>query len=148
MSYRPQRATGKGDANHMIPRDFLRDRCGGFTVASVKEFGGVVNAYEANYRGHRVAAFDTSKIGGLIPDWIVAVDNAFMLMVEIKTPEAIVTDGHGLTKGEKWLWDNGNCPMIIASTESEFIFALDKVIKLLETVIYPGTGYSTTISGE
>ena len=99
-SYRPQRATGKGDANHMIVRDYLRDRCGGFITAP-KEVRGGSMGYAANYRGHLVTALDLSKFGGLLPDWLVAC-NGRVVLVEIKTPEAYAKINNNLTAGEAW----------------------------------------------
>lgn len=112
--YRPQRATGKADANHWMVRDFLRDLCGGFEPHQE----GDKTAYTANFRGYNVWAVDTHTIGGLFVDWIIGCrDSGKMLWVEIKTPEAYAKEGYSLRPGEVWAIDNlGIC--VVVSTDS------------------------------
>ena len=120
MTYRPHRATG-ADANHFIPRDYLRDRCGGFATAP-REVRGSTMAYTANYRGHGILLIDTSKYGGVFPDWYMELDNKKSVWIEIKTPEAMKEKDNGLTDGEKWMRDNGHSKFWIIAGESAFEF--------------------------
>jgi len=128
---RPQRATGKADANHFIPRDFLRDRCGGFITAPKKDDDGKTvtssaNGYTANYRGYPVAAIDISHYGGLLTDWIISVDG-IMIFVEIKTPEAYQKENNSLTPGEKWTLRH--IGLYVIFDESGFEEMLDSFIR-------------------
>lgn len=98
---RPKFKTGKGDLNHMIVRDFLRDTGGGFEVH--REDLGAFTCYTANLRGKHVWAIDTSKLGGVFLDWLIGcADNGRMRMIEVKTPEAYAADDHDLRPGETW----------------------------------------------
>lgn len=97
---RPKR-TNK-DANHWIPRDFLRDRCGGFEVI---QFGkGTPRAYTANYQGIQVVLWDTADFGGTWTDWLLYCDYTSKLrLLEVKTEEAFAKKQHDVTDGELWL---------------------------------------------
>lgn len=98
MTYRP-RATHK-DSNHWIPRNYLRDRCGGYEVI---EFGRT-RAYTANFRGFHFVLMDLSDYGGVFSDWLLSCpENGAYCWVEVKTPEAYKSPGHDTTDGEKWL---------------------------------------------
>lgn len=116
-SYRPQRATG-ADANHFIPRDFLRDRCGGFEVAP-KEVRGSTMAYIANYQGWRVLLIDFSKYGGVLPDWYVETAKG-SAWVEVKTPEAYRVPDLNLTEGEKWMSQNAQSDFHVIKDDETF----------------------------
>jgi hypothetical protein len=84
------------DDNHKIVVDFLRDACGGFQAFK----SGSTNGYSAFLRGHYVWAIDTSKVGGLLTDWLVG-SGAEIVMCEVKMPEAYAKADHALTDGEK-----------------------------------------------
>ena len=99
------------DENHFIVRDFLRDVCGGFTD---KKFGKYV-IYLANFRGDRVAAIDTSALGGFWLDWIV-IRAGRGCLVEVKTESAYKSPGHGLKPGEIWAIENIPLKTKIVST--------------------------------
>jgi hypothetical protein len=118
MTHRPKNATGK-DANHSIPRHFLRDRCGGFTIAP-KPLRGSSLSYTANYRGHRITAHDMSNYGGVLADWLIESDNGGAAWCEIKTPEAAQEANSGMTKGEQWLYENCGIEFRIVTTDDEF----------------------------
>lgn len=126
MSYRPQRATG-ADANHYIPRDYLRDRCGGFQIAP-KEVRGSTMAYTANFRGWKILLIDMSKYGGVLPDWYIesARNNAW---VEVKTPEAYKAPDLHLTDGEKWLEHNAAASMFVIKDDEGFEQVLEHLVK-------------------
>lgn len=126
MSYRPKRATG-ADANHYIPRDYLRDRCGGYAVAP-KDVRGSTMAYTANYQGCKVLLIDTSKYGGVFPDWYIetAKGNAW---VEVKTPEAYKAPDLHMTEGEKWMNDNAGSPFYVIKDDESF----ERILNLLIT---------------
>jgi hypothetical protein len=64
-TYRPKRRI-KIDQNHFIVPNAMRDRCAGFE----RDDYGVCFAY---LRGLRIAAYDTSKFGGEMLDWLVMV---------------------------------------------------------------------------
>ena len=118
MTYRPKNKTIK-DANHNIPRDFLRDRCGGYMVAP-KAVRGSSLAYTANYRGHKITAHDLSNYGGVLSDWLIEVSNGAAAWCEIKTPDAANEAGSSLTPGEAWLLQNAGIEFRIVTTDAEF----------------------------
>ena len=118
MSFRP-RDTPK-DGNHWIPRDFLRDRCGGFEC--VKR--GKTRAYVANYQGFQLVLFDTSDMGGVFSDWLIfCTETAKFRWIEMKIPEAFNKQGElkagELKDGEAWL-QNMFPEFRIVSTDEEF----------------------------
>ena len=93
------RATHK-DKNHFIPRDFLRDRCGGFEVVKF----GRTTAYTANFQGFSFVLFDLSDYGGVFTDWLLfCTDTNKSRWIEVKTPEAYAKKDNDTTDGEKWL---------------------------------------------
>lgn len=117
MTYRPA-YTGK-DENHFIPRDFLRDRCGGF-----EDFKhGRYVSYTANFRGCPFMLIDTSAFGGTMPDWILErLDNGQVRWLEVKTPEAYLTKKHGLKPAEEWLQDRSvNFHIVVTDGDMEDI---------------------------
>ena len=124
MSNRPKYATGK-DANHDIPRDFLRYACGGFTTAP-KELRGKTLAYTANYRGHSVMLIDHSAFGGVLPDYYIEVCG-HVAWVEVKTKEAYQEEDHGMTDGELWMYQNCKVDFYIITDEDEFHALLDEM---------------------
>lgn len=125
MTYRPKMATSKGDVNHFIPRDFLRDRCGGFEVCP-REVRGLSYAYTANLRGVLIVAFDMSRYGGVFTDWLVSF-GGIMVLVEIKTPEAVLRPNQGMTAGEKWAAER--VPVKIISTADEFAALAEEYVE-------------------
>ena len=122
---RPKR-TNK-DANHWIPRDFLRDRCGGFEVV---QFGkGTPRAYTANYRGVQVVLWDTADFGGVWSDWFMYCPlTGRSRWIEIKTDEAYGKKDHDMTDGEKWLESLEPLPFRIIVTEDAFSELIDWII--------------------
>jgi hypothetical protein len=93
------KATRK-DKNHFIPRDFLRDRCGGFQVIQYDR----TRAYTANFRGHSFILFDLSDYGGVFCDWLLfCLDSYEYRWLEVKTPEAYKKTDHDMTEGELFL---------------------------------------------
>ena len=109
--------TASHDANHYIPRDFLRDICGGFEVTKI----GLTIAYTANFRGNRIVLIDFSAVGGVVGDWhIECVETMRYSWVEVKTPEAYAMKDHNLKPGEMWLRDNsGSWKMIVFNYDME-----------------------------
>lgn len=107
------------DDNHRIPLEYLRDRCGGFSVKR----DGKTAAYTANYRGFRLVLFDLSKFGGVLTDWLIqCTDTNRFFWLECKTPEAFRLKEHDMTDGEKWL--NGtvdNFLFCVKDEDMEFI---------------------------
>lgn len=130
MKYRPRNT--QGDENHFIPRDFLRDRCGGYTVAD-KELRGRTMAYTAHYRGLRVLLIDTRNYGGVLPDWHIEVENGRAAWMECKVPEAFRKEDHTLkagelTAGEAWLMAHAGLPVRIIETDEDFAGLLEELV--------------------
>lgn len=113
------------DGNHFIPRDFLRDRCGGYEVAP-KSVRGRTLAYTANYRGYGVTLIDMSPYGGILPDWHIEV-NEQAKWIEIKEPEAFRKPDHNLQPGEKWLQRNSQIEFRVIVTDKDFQNLLDEM---------------------
>lgn len=123
MRYRPV-YTGK-DENHFIPRDFLRDCCGGYEA---NKFGRYVS-YTANYQGVPFLLMDTSAFGGTMPDWILEnQENGQVRWLEIKTPEAYESKNCGLREPEQWLRDRSVNHCIIV-TDEEMQSILNDMLK-------------------
>ena len=120
--YRPP-STVK-DGNHYIPRDYLRDRCGGFEVV---RFGRTLS-YCANYQGYGFKLHDMSNYGGVYPDWMLVCGRRFC-WVEVKTEEAYKKPDHDLKPGEKWLQDNSEVFNIVV-TDNDFENVLQKLIEV------------------
>jgi hypothetical protein len=117
------------DANHYIPRDFLRDRCGGFMTHKID---GTV-AYSANYQGHSILLIDTSKYGGVIVDWhIECNETQRAAWLEVKTPKAFLVEGHSMKPGEKFMFENSALFRFIMD-EEDFIDTLYWLIVSRET---------------
>ena len=113
------------DANHFIPRDFLRDRCGGFETINF----GRTRAYKANYQGNQIVLFDMSDYGGIFSDWLIfCVDNREYRWIEIKTAEAYAAKGNGLTDGEKILADLFSYQFRIVVTDDNMQELMDWII--------------------
>ena len=109
------------DDNHYIPRDFLRDRCGGFE--SHKQ--GKSIAYTANYRGYALTLFDMSECGGYMTDWLLAADNGKMVFIEVKTQKAYDKENHDMTIGEQWTYRNGGAPVLFVVEDKDMQEILD-----------------------
>ena len=124
-TYRPQRATG-ADANHNIPRDYMRNCLGGFEIAP-KEVRGSTLAYTANYRGWRVLLIDMSKYGGVLPDWYIETAKG-SAWIEVKTPEAYKAADLNLTEGEKWMNANAASPFYVIFDDEGFERILNTLI--------------------
>lgn len=120
--YRPQRATGKPDANHFIVRDFLRDVCGG--LESHQEGNHLV--YTANLRGQTVWAADTHKLGGYFVDWIIGCrESGLSRWIEIKTLEAYAAKDHSLRPGESYALETfGNVSIVSTDDEVQRLFLM------------------------
>ena len=118
--------TGK-DANHWIPRDFLRDRCGGFEVI---QFGkGTPRCYTANYQGAQIILWDTADFGGVWSDWFLYCPfTGKSRWIEIKTAEAFATKDHDMTDGEKWLLHTELLSFRIVVTDNDFSEILEWVV--------------------
>lgn len=116
------------DENHHIPRDYLRDRCGGFERVGNKESAGMTLAYHANWRGFKIVLYDTSKIGGIFPDWLIEVEGK-TAWIEVKTEDAYKAKDHSLKAGEKLLRDTTELPYFIICNEMMFE-------QLLETMTF------------
>lgn len=101
------------DSNHYIPRDYLRDRCGGFEVV---RFGRTL-AYCANHQGYRFILFDMSNFGGVYPDWLLTCGRQ-MRWLEIKTEAAAKKADHDLTDGEKWLRENSEAFWVVVTDDA------------------------------
>lgn len=124
MSYRPQ-ATHK-DANHFIPRDYLRNQCGGFETVVF----GRTYTYTANFRGFAFVLFDMSNYGGVFSDWLLfCMDTGEYRWLEVKTPEAYKTKNHGLKDGEKWLGLTFGEKFVFVVTDDDFENTLEDMIK-------------------
>lgn len=117
-SSRPTRKANP-DANHAIPKEFLRDRCGGFERAP-KEVISNAQAYTANFRGHRLLLIDTSHFGGIFTDYMLECDNGRVVRIEIKTQEAYRKADHNFTDGEKWIQENGFIELVPVCTDDDF----------------------------
>lgn len=120
MKHRPKYATAP-DENHRIPVEYLRDRCGGFGTYR----DGNTVAYTANYQGYKILLIDLSKYGGVLTDWYIqCVDNDRAFWLEVKTEEAYKSKDHGMTPGEKWLFDNvKNFQFCVTDDDMEDILA-------------------------
>lgn len=116
------------DANHGIPRDYLHDRCGGFEIAP-KGVRGNTLAYTANFRGHKVLLVDTSKQGGIFPDWHIEMDTGAAAWIEVKTPEAYKKEMHSLKPGEIWLRRNAQIQYHIIKDALDFEDLLNELLK-------------------
>lgn len=125
MTYRPR--TASHDENHFIPRDYLRDRCGGYDTAP-KEVRGRTMAYTANFRGHRIMAIDTSQYGGVFTDWLIEADNGSVARVEIKTEKSYREKDHGFTAGEMWIYENGGMDFVAVCTDEDFENLLNEMV--------------------
>lgn len=130
MTFRPRNTSG--DGNHFIPRDFLRDRCGGYEVAP-REVRGRTMAYTAWYRGLRVLLVDTKNYGGIFPDWHIEVENGRAAWMECKVPEAFRKDDHTLKAGElkpgeAWLIEHAGLPVRIIETDEDFAGLLEELV--------------------
>ncbi len=79
-SFRPKRGQ-KQDANHQIVSNVLKRRCGG---GRKDEF----NVFHAYLRGLRVVAYDMSKSGGEMVDWLVLV-SWFPIFFEVKAEREV-----------------------------------------------------------
>ena len=114
----------KVDANHGVPREFLRDRCGGFVAEQV----GGSWTYTANYRGCRFLLLDLSKFGGALTDWLIqCLDNDRFFWLESKTPEAYRQKNHDMTAGELWLFGKvKNFRFVV--TDEDMQGAMDELI--------------------
>lgn len=84
------------DDNHYIVRDFLMWGCAGYDDSLVKKY----KLYKANYRGLLIVAYDMSKHGGAMSDWLVLAGSTAPMFVEVKTPEAYKRKDHDMTAGE------------------------------------------------
>lgn len=124
------------DENHHIPRDYLRDRCGGFEQIKIrkptgevdKKATGITTAYRANWRGLLVIIYDLSKTGGIFPDWLIEVEGK-AAWIEVKTEDAYKAKNHSLKAGEILLRDNTELPYFIIANDMMFE-------QLLETMTY------------
>lgn len=113
MSFRPS-YTSK-DANHFLPRDFLKYACGGYEAVKFGRYA----AYTAFYRGVSFLLIDTSAYGGVMPDWILENRyNGQIRWLEIKTPEAYLNKNHSLKEAELWL-DNKSSNFRIITNDDE-----------------------------
>ena len=107
------------DANHGIPREYLRDRCGGFeTYRHGRHF-----AYTANFRGVSFMLIDTADFGGAMPDYILEnTDSGQVRWLEVKTPEAYNAKDHSLKPGEQWLDNHSmNFRFIVTDEDMEAV---------------------------
>ena len=121
-SMRP-RATHK-DENHFVPRNFLRDRCGGFEVVKF----GRTTAYVANYKGDKFVLFDMSDYGGVFSDWLLCcVPTGKFRWLESKTKEAYKKPNHDATDGELWL-------MGIFEYEFKFVVDDDDIQEIMQWI--------------
>ena len=94
------------DANHYIPRDFLRDRCGGFETHEIRKG---VFCYTARYKGFTILLRDTSAYGGVMLDWeIECFEKQRAAHLEVKTPEAFRGKDNGMRPGEKFMFLNSS----------------------------------------
>lgn len=130
MTYRPKYTT-RPDDNHKIVIDYLRDACGGYQ--SFKS--GNTNGYSASRRGYTVFAIDTSKVGGLLPDWLIGASTfdharSQIALCEVKTPEAYKTKDHDLTDGEKIT--QTLCGFYIVTNDDEVAAMFDDILGKLE----------------
>ena len=128
MSFRPKLVTVH-DENHFIPRDFLRDCCGGFNAAP-KEIRGSTMAYVANFRGHRVTLIDTSKYGGIFTDWMIETGHGRAARIEIKTEKAYRAADHGFTAGEQWIQSNGGIEFYTVCNDNDFYDLLCDLVEM------------------
>lgn len=115
------------DDNHFIPRDYLRDCCGGYEVVRF----GRTTAYAANFRGYKFILYDMSNYGGIFSDWLLEAENGKLKWIEVKTPKADKQAEHDLTEGEKWLQENSNAFRIVV-TDQGFENMLEYMIEPLE----------------
>lgn len=117
MSYRP--AYTHKDANHFIPRDFLRDACGGYEAVKFGRYA----SYTAFYRGVSFLLIDTSAFGGTMPDWILENrDNGVVRWLEVKTEEAYRNKNNGLKEAEMWLRDkSANFRIVVGDRDMQEI---------------------------
>ncbi len=118
----------KKDSNHWIPRDYLRDRCGGFET--VQFSGGTTRAYTANYIGNRFLLFDTADFGGVWSDWfLINLETMDFRVLECKTEEAHRQKNHNMTDGEQWLSEVFDERFCILVTEEDIEKILDNMIQ-------------------
>lgn len=141
-STRPYRRA-RPDKNHSIVINALKNWGGGF---SRDEFG----VWQGHVRGLPVAAYNTSKLGGQLPDWLVAV-NWMVIALEVKEarPVAIGKRANGggseqklsdheyywsmLEPGEKAFFNHSPAVKYIVATEEE---VWTKIIAAVEFVEY------------
>ena len=115
------------DDNHFIPRDYLRDRCGGYEVVRF----GRTTAYTANFRGYKFILYDLANYGGVFSDWLLEAENGRLKWIEVKTEAAFAQKERGLKPGEKWLQENSNAFKIVVTDEA-FGNLLEYMIEPLE----------------
>ena len=103
------------DTNHYIPRDFLRDRCGGFETHKI----GTSICYTAHYQGFTILLIDISAYGGVLVDWhIECSETQRAAWLEVKTPEAFRGKDNGMQPGEKFMFLNSSLFRIIVDDEN------------------------------
>lgn len=106
MSYRPKYT--RKDENHYCIRDFMKTFCGGYEERK----DGSTYIYTANYRGHKIIAYDMSNYGGSLVDWLLeSVDFKRFMWVEVKIPETLKKDlsefrAGTFKPGEEWIMTN------------------------------------------
>lgn len=117
----------KKDANHWIPRDFLRDRLGGFETVQFSK--GTPRAYTANYQGFRVVLFDTADFGGVWSDWLLfCLDTEAYCILEVKTEEAYKKKDNDMTEGERWLFSLFKNRFRLIVTDEDMRGVMDELI--------------------
>lgn len=133
MSFRPKRGQ-QPDKNHKIVSNVLRDRCGGWRR---DEYG----VHHANLRGLRVVAYDMSKPGGELVDWLVMV-SWFPVFFEVKREREVsdpsrlqLTEDQRLAKmlkpGEVEFLQTCPAVSMIVTTEDQVYVMLQKAADLV-----------------
>ena len=107
------------DENHYIIRDFMKVFCGGYEERK----DGKTFAYSANYRGHKMIAYDTANYGGVFGDWLLeCVTLSRFTWVEVKTEGTLNKEGEfkaGTFKdGEEWLRENSSSWYVIVTEQN------------------------------
>lgn len=137
-SQRPYRRA-RPDGNHKIVINALKNWGGGFAR---DEFG----VWQGHVHGLPVAAYDTNKLGGQLPDWIVAI-SWLVVGFEVKTPRPPESDlgrpremtDHAyywsmLKPGEKAYFTHSPMIKFVAATEEEVWTKIVDAVRFVEWV--------------